>query len=140
MLKNFCFAFLVLIIICYDYNKLMLLNASFFDLKINLFHSTSLTRKVRSSHRRCSVKKGVLEKETLAQLFSCEICKISKNRFFIEHLWTRLLLKSVSFLGITRMSLDKTVSNTFYFGLRKGVFLSFLNVYYVNRIKSSSEW
>ena len=69
----------------------------------------------RSSHRRCSVRKGVLrnfakftrkhlcqslfltklqasacnfiKKEALAQVFSCKFCKISKNTFFIEHLW-----------------------------------------------------
>ena len=28
------------------------------------------------------------EKETLAQVFSCEFCEISKNTFFPEHLWT----------------------------------------------------
>ena len=68
----------------------------------------------RNSHQRCSVKKVVLrnftkftgkhlcqslsfncrpqanfiKKETLAQVFSCEFCKISKNTFFTEHLWT----------------------------------------------------
>ena len=36
-----------------------------------------------------------IKKETLAQVFSCEFCKISKNTFFIEHLW-RLLLVLVS--------------------------------------------
>ena len=64
---------------------------------------------------RCSVRKGVLrnfpkftgkhlrqsfffkklqaeacnfiEKETLAQVFFCEFCEISKNTFFTEHLW-----------------------------------------------------
>ena len=70
----------------------------------------------RSSHGRCSVRKGVLrnfgkftgkytcarvsfsiklqasacnfiKKEALAQVFSCEFCKIFKNTFFIEHLW-----------------------------------------------------
>ena len=70
----------------------------------------------RSSHRRCSIRKGVpgnfakftgkhvpghvsrvffwrmkpatlLKKETLAQVFSCEFCKISKNTFFTKHLW-----------------------------------------------------
>ena len=63
--------------------------------------------------RMCSVKKGVLrnfakftrkhlcqrlffnkvagnfiKKESLAQVFSCEFCEISKNRFFTEHLGT----------------------------------------------------
>ena len=69
----------------------------------------------RSSHQRCSIKKGVLrefakftgkglclslfliklqepcnfiKKETLAQVFSCEFCEISRNTFFTEHLWT----------------------------------------------------
>ena len=63
---------------------------------------------VRSSHRRCSARKGVfrnfikftgkhlcqslffnklkklnfIKKETLAQVFSCEFCWISKNTFF----------------------------------------------------------
>ena len=59
----------------------------------------------RSSHRRCSIKKGVLrnfvkfarkhpcqslfnfiKKDTLVQVFSCEFCEIFKNTFFIEHL------------------------------------------------------
>ena len=29
-----------------------------------------------------------IKKETLAQVFSCEFCEISKNTFFAEHLWT----------------------------------------------------
>ena len=69
----------------------------------------------RSSHQRCSIKKGVLrnfakftgkhlcqslffnkvaglrpatllKKETLAQVFSCEFYEISKNTIFTEHL------------------------------------------------------
>ena len=77
----------------------------------------SFSVKGRSSHRRCSVRKGVLrnfakftgkhlcqslffnkvaglrpqacnfiKKETLAQVFSCEFCEISKNSFLTEHL------------------------------------------------------
>ena len=68
----------------------------------------------RSSHQRWSIIKGVLrnfakftgkhlckslfllqpqacnfiKKETLAQVFSCEFCEISKNTFFTEHLQT----------------------------------------------------
>ena len=65
----------------------------------------------RSSHQRYSVKNGVLrnftkftgkylcqslifkvcnfvKNETLAQVFSCEFCDISKNILFTEHLWT----------------------------------------------------
>ena len=29
-----------------------------------------------------------IKKETLAQVFACEFCEISKNTFFAEHLWT----------------------------------------------------
>ena len=47
-----------------------------------------LTTTSRSSHQKCSVKKGnVIKKETLAQVFSCEFCETSKNTFFTEHLW-----------------------------------------------------
>ena len=35
--------------------------------------------------------KIVLQKETLAQVFSCKFCEISENTFFIEHLWWLLL-------------------------------------------------
>ena len=76
-----------------------------------------LLRRFRSSHRRCSVKKGalrnfakltgkdlwqslffnkvagpwpvtLLKKETLAQAFLCEFCEISKDTFSTEHLQT----------------------------------------------------
>ena len=64
------------------------------------------------SHQRCSVRKSVpinfakftgkhrcqslflinfIKKETQAQRFSCEFCKISKNTFFIEHFCWLLL-------------------------------------------------
>ena len=46
----------------------------------------------RSSHQRCSVKKGLRpatspKKESLAQVFSCDFSQIYKNTFFTEHLW-----------------------------------------------------
>ena len=34
-----------------------------------------------------------IKKETLAQVFSCGFCKISKNTFFTDHLWTTASLK-----------------------------------------------
>ena len=70
-----------------------------------------LRNKYRSSHRRCSVRKGVLrnfvkltgkhlcqslffnkaaglcnfiKKETMAQVFSCKFCESPENTFFIE--------------------------------------------------------
>ena len=70
-------------------------------------------RYIRSSHRRCSLRKRVIrnfskftgkhlcqsfffnkvqafnfiKKETLTQAFSCEFCEISSNTSFAEHLW-----------------------------------------------------
>ena len=35
---------------------------------------------------------NVIKKQTLAQVFSCEFCEISKNTFFTEQLWWLLLL------------------------------------------------
>ena len=37
-----------------------------------------------------------IKKETLAQVFSCEFCEISKNNFFIEHSWWLLLTLNLS--------------------------------------------
>ena len=73
------------------------------------------TWKYRNSNQRCSMKKGILEilqnsqenncarvffliklqaqtcnfieKETLTQVFSYEVCKISKNTFLTKHIW-----------------------------------------------------
>ena len=35
--------------------------------------------------------KNFIKKETLAQVFSCEFCGISKNIFCAKHLWANLL-------------------------------------------------
>ena len=35
-----------------------------------------------------------IQKETLAQVFACEFCEISKNTFFTEHLWTTATVTS----------------------------------------------
>ena len=40
-----------------------------------------LLKKAKSSHRRCSLKKGVLRNFVVKRCFSCEFCKISKNTF-----------------------------------------------------------
>ena len=96
----------------------------------------------RSSQQRCSVRKTVLrnleklggkhlcqslffdkkrglqliKKETLAQVFSCEFCEISKNIFFIEHVWATafefgLLRKSSSFSFLTSFACVNTSYN-----------------------------
>ena len=87
--------------------------------KLLLFAQVSYTRdsrRNRSSHQMCSMKKGVLKnfakfigkhlcqslffnkvaggacnfikKENLARVFSCKFCEISKNTLFTEYLWT----------------------------------------------------
>ena len=82
----------------------------FFTFSRGVFRTLS---NVRSSRLKLFCKKGVLrnfakftgkhlcqslnsiKKETLAQLFSCEVCEISKNAFSTEHLrW--LLLKRLN--------------------------------------------
>ena len=42
-----------------------------------------------------------MKRESLAQVFSCEFCEISKNTFFTEHFWT-----TASELNILRHSED----------------------------------
>ena len=97
-------------------------STKFLDVTNIKFHNVAETD--RSGHRRCSVKKGVLrnfakftgkhlcqrlffnkvagqvcnfiKKESLAQVFSCEFCKISKNVFFYrtppdDCSWTEVL-------------------------------------------------
>ena len=67
------------------------------------FHKSTIQLKYMTEAvvRRYSVKKVFLEKncacnfikkETLAQVFSCEFCKISKNTFLTEPLWWLLLI------------------------------------------------
>ena len=83
--------------------------------------------KDRSSHQRCSIRKGVLRNfakftgrhlcqslrpetcnfikmETLTQVFSCEFCEISKNTFFTEHVWATAS-KKIQFISILYIAL-----------------------------------
>ena len=46
-----------------------------------------------------------IQKETLAQVFSCEFSEIFKNIFFIEHLWWLILY-------LTLVNNKNTTSNT----------------------------
>ena len=92
---------------CFYWNKLNKLGIYLFFFIIvsgQILHATS-------THQRCYIKKSVLrnftkftgkhlrqglflieacnfiKKETLARVFSCEFCEISKNTFFTEHLY-----------------------------------------------------
>ena len=52
--------------------------------------------KICKIHRKIPVRESkvcnFIEKETLAQVFSCEFCEISKNTFFLQHLRWLLLV------------------------------------------------
>ena len=80
-----------------------------FGTKCHIYSKTSCQVKsektFRSSHRRCSVRKGVLRtfakftgkhlcQGLLAQMFSCKFCESSKNTFFtdLQNISVRLLL------------------------------------------------
>ena len=121
--------------------------ATIFNLFIHNFIYQEFTQNTsfRSSHRRCSVRKGVfrnfakftgkhlcqslffnkvaglacnfIKKETLAQVFSCEFCEISKNTFFTEHL--RWLLVFFFFYNIF------FIFTTFFLQKVKSFYLSF---------------
>ena len=47
---------------------------------------------------------GLLEKETLAQVFSCEFCEINKNNFFTEHFHATDFTTNVTFLYFLKTS------------------------------------
>ena len=63
----------------------------------NLFLEISLNLQENNCARASFLTKlqasagNFIKKETLAQMFSCEFCEISKNLFIIEHLWWLLL-------------------------------------------------
>ena len=85
------------------------------------------TNKARSSHLRCSVKKGVLrdfakftgkhlcqrlffnkvKKRSLTHVFSCQFCEISKNTFFIEHFRTTASVRRLKWVKFLQNFLKK---------------------------------
>ena len=110
-----------------------------------LFFSFSISR---SSHWRCSVRKGVprnfakfigkhlchglflkkvaglgvtfIKKETLAQVFSCKFCKISKKTFFTEHLWVTA--------SVFRENSAYEIKSLLFMRVARGVFHIFLEI------------
>ena len=56
-----------------------------------MFCKVDVLRIFAKIHRKTPVSETLcnfIKKESLAQVFSCEICEISKNTFFLEHLRT----------------------------------------------------
>ena len=119
-----------------SYSRIRLLLSAINHMQIkSLIRNRTITN--RSSHQRCSVRKSVLrnstkgkhlcqsllqaarnfiKNETLAQVFSCEFCEISKNTFFTEHLLTTALSLSVSrLMKNTYLTLSLSSSLPFYF-------------------------
>ena len=81
-----------------------------------------LTKFTRKTPVLNSFLKNLLKKENLAQLFSCEFYKISKNTFFTEHLlqsW-RLLLLFID-LSLTLTFLSSVCASCRYFILSVSV-------------------
>ena len=96
----------------------------------NCFHWLLVLGKsyrLKSSNRKCSVKKGVLinfakfsgkhlcqrlfiKKESLAQVFSCQFCKIYKSTFFTEHLRTTAVRNTMPIFKGAGM-FDEVMSN-----------------------------
>ena len=62
---------------------------SFVSFFAKTIHNFTAFQTLKSSHQRCSIKIGifktynVIKKETMAQVFSCEFCKIYKNTFIL---------------------------------------------------------
>ena len=65
----------------------ILLICVYFECSQCLFHNVGRKRCISRSSRPTSKACNFIKKETLAQVFSCEFCEISKNTFFKEHLW-----------------------------------------------------
>ena len=51
-----------------------------------------------------------IKKETLAQVFSCEFCEISKNTFFTEHLQ---IITSLNFVQVHDKCTKSTLQNNY---------------------------
>ena len=71
------------------------------SMKNVFFEISQNPRKNNSSSATCNF----IKKEILAQVFSCEFCEISKNTFFIEHLWWLLLH------GVSKCNIVDTLKN-----------------------------
>ena len=121
--------------------------------------STKLKNNLRSSQRRCSVKKDVLrnfakftgkhlcqslflnkvagtacnfiKKETLTQVFSFEFSEISKNTFFTEHVWATA---SVTLRKLAKQWHNNSIAQEIVFCILCRTTLSMLYGYITNNI------
>ena len=74
---------------------------------------------IKYSHRRCSIRKGVLrnasackfiKKEALTPVFSCEICEIFNSTCFTEHLWMTASVALIHFVLGLMMLCSKNIN------------------------------
>ena len=59
------------------------------------------------------MRPATLLKETLAQIFFCEFCEISKNTFFTGHLWTTASEKYVKLFWVQGLFQKKKATTIF---------------------------
>ena len=57
----------------------------------NCYLGTIVPLSLAKNHASCLRPATFLKKESLVKVLSCEFCKTSNNKFFIEHLWWLLL-------------------------------------------------
>ena len=90
----------------------------------------------RSSHPRCSVGLcNFIKIETLAQVLSCEFCKISKNTFFAEQVWVTASGIYLFLTILKKFSMDSQLFSTdtfnystrFFFQMGDGSFIFLKN-------------
>ena len=53
-----------------------------------------------------------IKKETLAQVFSCEFCEISKSTFFTQHFWTTASVNILYIFKKTDLITERKVHTT----------------------------
>ena len=71
------------------------------------------------------------KQRTLAQMFSCEFCEISKNAFFTEHLWWLLLTVG----GSKEKRMHYRVADTLEFWVFEGFeYIGGLNLLQLNKV------
>ena len=114
----------------------------------------------QSSHQSCSVKKSnlrnfakftgkhlcqrlffnkIIKKESLAQMFSCGFCKISKNSFFTEHLRTNASIitdqRCASFIYCATLVRAFSFYEDFYWGFLLLLLFFFKCVLFDNKLR-----
>ena len=78
-----------------------------------------------------------IKKETLAQVFSCEFCEISKSTFLIEHLWATAFLFNSFWLW--RSTIIRNIFAWVTINTSKEIRLHFLTVHLIIDYRNVNE-